>query len=99
MTKRAAGNPPLFLPSLVEGRIHIIDVLFVHLVLGQPQRLAETLKMDDFSGSEEPDDVADVRVVGEAEDIVVGHAGFLLWCDLVRETLAGSLGNKGLLLE
>lgn len=47
---------------------------------------AETLEVDDFPLSQETDDIVDVRVVGKAEDIVVGEAGFLLWCDLVRTT-------------
>ena len=39
---------------------------------------AETLEVDDFPLSQETDDIVDVRVVGKAEDIVVGEAGFLL---------------------
>ena len=42
---------------------------------------AETLEVDDFPLSQETDDIVDVRVVGKAEDIVVGEAGFLLWCN------------------
>ena len=41
-------------------------------------RFAEALVMDYLALSEEADRVADVRVVGETEDIVVGCAGFLL---------------------
>ena len=68
----------------VKGRVHIVDIFFVHLVLCQPQAFAKALEVDDLPGPEEFDGVADVRVVGEAEDVVIGHAGFLLWCDCVR---------------
>ena len=31
--------------------------------------------------AQELDDVVHVRVVAEAEDVVVGHPGLLLWCN------------------
>ena len=52
-------------------------------------RFAETLEMDDFPGPEELDDVADIRVVGETENVVVGYAGFLLRRHLARTTFVG----------
>ena len=42
--------------------------------------------MHDLTGTQELDDVADVRIVGDAQDVVVGHAGLLLCCDFVRTT-------------
>lgn len=70
----------------IESRIHIVNIFLVHLVLRQPQALAEPLEMDNLPGPKEFNGVADVRVVGEAENVVVGNAGLLLWCDLVRTT-------------
>ncbi len=48
--------------------------------------IAKPLEMDDFSLPQEADDVVHVRVIGQAQNVVVGDAGFLLWCDLVRTT-------------
>ena len=48
------------------------------VVLSCTIRFAEALVMDYLALSEQADRVADVRVVGETEDIVVGCAGFLL---------------------
>ena len=42
---------------------------------------AEALEVDDFPGPKEFDGVADVRVIGEAENVVIGYTGFLLWCN------------------
>ena len=42
--------------------------------------------MDDFPLPQEADHVVDIRVVGQAEDVVVGEAGFLLCGDRIRTT-------------
>jgi hypothetical protein len=49
-------------------------------------RFAEPLEVDDFAFAQELDDVVHVRVVAEAENIVVGHAGLLLCCNGKRTT-------------
>ena len=69
------------LSSFIESRVHIVNIFRIHFVFCQPQSFAEALEVNNFPGPEKFDDVADVRVVGEAEDIVVGYAGFLLWCN------------------
>ena len=43
--------------------------------------LAEPLEVDYLPLAQELDDVVHVRVVAEAEDVVVGHPGLLLWCN------------------
>lgn len=50
---------------------------------------AEALKMDNLPFPQEADSIVDIRVVAETEDIVVGDAGFLLCCGLVRTTFLG----------
>ena len=72
--------------SLVEAGVDIVDIFFVQPLSCEAKPLAETLKMDDLSCTQEFDDVAYVRVVGKAQDIVIGHARFLLCCDRVRTT-------------
>lgn len=79
---------------LVKGRIDEIHVLFIHPILGQPQAFAEALEVDDLPGPEELDDVVDVRIIGKAKNVIVGHPGFLFCCDLVRTTfLLSELGR------
>ena len=50
---------------------------------------AEPLEMDDLPFPQKTDDVVHVRIVGQAEDVVVGKAGFLLCGDLARTTFVG----------
>ena len=77
----------LFLSSLlVEARVYVVDIFLVQAVLGEAQAFAETLEVHDLARTQELDDVAHVRIVGKAQDIVVRHARFLLCGDGVRTT-------------
>ena len=51
----------------------------------------EPLKMHDFSFSQEFERLANIRVVDQAEQVVVGCSGFLLWYDGIRTTFEGNL--------
>lgn len=70
----------------VKCGIHIIDVFLIHFVFCETQTLAESLEVNDFPRPQELDGIIDIRVVGETEDIVIGDAGLLFWCDCVRTT-------------
>ena len=50
-------------------------------------RIAEPLEVHDLPLAQESDGVGDIRIVAEAEDVVVGNAGLLLCCGFVRTTL------------
>ena len=77
---------------MVERRISEVDVVLLrHAILRQAQTFAEPLEVDDLTGTEELDDIVDIRVVAEAEDIVIGNAGLLLCCDFVRTTFRSAL--------
>ena len=65
----------------VEFRVKGVEILAVQVVLGDAQRLAEPLEVDDFPFPQELDGVPYVRVVRQAEDVVIGNAGLLLWCN------------------
>ena len=71
---------------LVEARVYVVDIFLVQAVLGEAQAFTETLEVHDLARTQELDDVAHVRIVGKAQDIVVRHARFLLCCDGVRTT-------------
>lgn len=96
-----SGCVPLRFSSprlLVKSGVHIVDVLLVHLVLRQPQALTETLEVDDLSGPQEADGVVHIRVVGQAQDVVIGKAGFLLRRQVLRQVgddIAGDLHGGG----
>ena len=78
----------LFLSSLlVEAWVYVVDVFLVQAVLGKPQAFAEALEVHDLTRTQELDDIADVRIIGKAENVIVGHARLLLWGDFVRTTL------------
>lgn len=70
--RRSAGS------ALVEGGVVGVEVLRVQIVLYDAKRVAEALEVRDFPRAQEADRVAHVRVVGEAEDVVVGQTRLLL---------------------
>ena len=76
-----------FLSLLVEARVYVVDIFLVQAVLGEAQAFTEALEVYDLARTQEFDDIAHVRIVGKAQDIVVRHARFLLWGDFVRTTL------------
>ena len=75
-----------FSALFVERRVHEVHVFLVQLVAGQPQPLAEALEVDHLPGTQKADGVVDIRIVGQAEDVVIGDPGLLLCGDLVRTT-------------
>lgn len=79
------ANVPLKLPH-VEFGIDGIKVFAVQLILYEPEPLAETLIMYDFTLAEESYRVYDIRVVSQPENVVVGNASLLLCCNHIRTT-------------
>ena len=71
---------------LVKSRVGEVDVFRVHLFLAKPQTLAEPLEVHDLPLPKEADDIVYVRVVGKAQNVVIGEAGLLFCCDGVRTT-------------
>ena len=72
---------------MVKGGVGEIDVVFLrHAVLGKAQALAEPLEVNDFPLAQELDNVVDVGIVAETEDVVVGNAGLLFCCEVVKTT-------------
>lgn len=80
----------LFGPD-VDGRVVGIVVLGIQIILHNAQRISEPLEMHDFSFSQEFERLANIRVVDQAEKVVVGCSGFLLWYDGIRTTFEGDL--------
>ena len=56
----------------------------IHILLVQffPQQLhgfAEPLEVNDLPFPEEFDHIVHIRIIGQTQDIIVGHPCFLLW--------------------
>ena len=68
---------------MVKRGVDKVNVFLAHTVLRKPQALAESLEVYDLPLPQKLDDVIDIRIVAEAEDIVIGNAGFLLRCKIL----------------
>ena len=69
---------------LVKSRVGEVDVFRVYLFLAKPQALAKPLEVHDLPLPQEADDVVYIWVVGKAQNVVIGEAGFLFCCNGVR---------------
>lgn len=67
-------------PLDVEFGVICVVIAGIQIFLHIPQGVAETLEMDDFTLAQELDRVAHVRVIDQAQQVVVSCARFLLWC-------------------
>ena len=87
MQSKCRGSELLGAPAalLVKGRIDEVHIFLVHFFLGKAQAFAKALKMDDFSGTQEFDDIVYIRVIGEAQNVVISHTRFLLCCQILGE--------------
>lgn len=74
----ALGRRFLNSSLFVESGINCVYVFLVKLLRGYAEGFTEALVVDDLALAQEADDVADVGVVAEAEDVVIGNAGLLL---------------------
>ena len=69
----------------VKCRVIKIDIFLIHLFFAAAKALTESLKMHDFTLSQESDDIVDVRVIGKTKDVVIGFACFLLGSQVLRQ--------------
>lgn len=81
----------LLFRSNVDCRVVCVVVLCVQIILHDAQRVSESLEMHDLPCPQELERLPDVRVVDQAEEVVVGGAGLLLWYDGIRTTFEGDL--------
>lgn len=76
----------LFTELFVEIRVVCVVILAVQVVKNQAKAFTETLIVYNLSFAQIADRVTDFRIFDEAKNIIVGKAGFLLCCYLVRIT-------------
>ena len=68
----------LYANLLIKRRVARVEVLGVEMLLSDTDAVAEALIMHDLALAEEFYRVADVGIVGEAENVIVGRARLLL---------------------
>ena len=83
--------------AFVEGGVVCIEVFRVQIVLNDPQSITEALEVRDFPRAQEADRVANIGVVGKAQDVVIGQPRLLLWYDLALITFTAPF--QGLFLK
>ena len=66
--------------------VHVIDVFLVQPPTQQLDGFAEALEMHDLALAQEADGIVHIRIIGDAENIVIRHAGFLLCCNFENAT-------------
>lgn len=67
----------------VEFRIERVEILGIQVVLHDPERFTEPLKVNDFPFAEEFDRISYIGIVYETKDIVIGSSGFLFCCTFI----------------
>ena len=63
----------------IKSRIHIVHIILIQFLPQQFHSLAKPLEMDDFPLPEELDHIIYIRIIGQAEDVIIGHPCLLLW--------------------
>ena len=66
-------------PLDIKSRIHEINVFLVQFFPQQLHCFTKTLEVDHFPLPEEFDHIIDIGIVGQPQDVVIGHPCFLLW--------------------
>ena len=75
--------------SLVEAGVKGVEVFGVEHILNHSLCFAEALEVDNLAFTQELDGVADVGVIGEAQDIIIGDSCFLLGGEVFAEVGEG----------
>lgn len=86
--RRLRGVVAVF--AAVKAGIEGVEVLAVQFILGDAQGFTESLEMNDFPLPQELDGGAYVRIIHQAQDIVISAAGLLL-CGHVFEQISDNI--------
>ena len=82
------------IPAPVKARIERVEVLGVQSILHDPQGFTEPLEVHDLSHAQELDGLADIRILHQTQDIVIGSSRLLLCRHIlhqIRDNVAGGL--------
>jgi len=90
------GSSFLLTAPDIECGVECVVVFTVEMILRDAERFTEALEVDNFALSQEFDRVADVRVIDQAEQVIIGLARLLL-CrkvfEQVCQRIAGGLDH------
>lgn len=70
--------------TFVKSRIVGIEILRIERVLRNTHCITETLKVNDFALTQKANRIAHIWVVYQPQNIVIGRACLLLWCNHIR---------------
>ncbi len=79
----------LFRGSLVldiYGRVHIVNIFLVQLITQKLNGFSKALEMDNFPLPKEFNRVIHIGIIADAQDVIIGRPGFLLWYDHLKPT-------------
>lgn len=88
-TPRANCSRGIFLflfAVFVKARVAGIEVFGIKIILNYTHCVGKTLEMHDLTLTQEFDNVVYVRIVGKAQNIIIGRASLLLCCNTIRTT-------------
>lgn len=73
----------------------MVHIFLIQLLPQQLHGLTKALEMDDFPLTQEFDHIVHIRVVAEAQDVVIGDPGFLLcYVSLSTTSSYGRFGSN-----
>ena len=75
----------------IQRGVHVIDVFLVQPLPQQLHGLAEALEVDDLALAQEADGVVYVRVVGDAQDVVIRDPRLLFCCNCINTTFCNRM--------
>ena len=71
---------------LIERGVKRVEILGIKLLGDHAKPFAEALIVDDLALAQECDGIAHIGIIHQAENVVIGCAGLLLWYDCVKTT-------------
>lgn len=80
-------NARLLAELFIKVWVVSIKILFVQIILNQAKAFTETLEMNQFALTQETNGISYLRIFYQTKEVIIGSAGFLLWCDCVKTTL------------
>ena len=87
-----------FLSLHIDGRIHKVYISLIQLFSQQLHRLTEPLEMNHFPFTKELDHIIHVGIIGQPQNIIIGHPSLLLCCNGKSATFANKINPIGFIL-
>lgn len=66
--------------ALVKGGIVAVNILVIGALLNATQAICKSLIMHDLALAQKLNGIAHIGVIGQTQNVIIGHAGLLLCC-------------------